>query len=186
MFPHSTPETEEKEIQWTVEGLRETLQTRSAGFRKVCLADGTPVGFAGWSLEQTIPEKSMAGVKCISEKRTQPIKCSEDGYWHPSTLDVKSWVEVSKMFRQEKRRVLANRKNIWRLTMISVNPAYQRQGIGSLLLQWGTEEADRHGWDSFLISSPAAITLYTKFGFQVVGEVHTSKGTFKSMFREAQ
>lgn len=70
--------------------------------------------------------------------------------------------------------------------MISVNPAYQRQGIGSILLQWGTTEADKHGRDSFLISSPAAVKLYTNFGFQVVGEVHTPKGTFTSMFREAQ
>lgn len=70
------------------------------------------------------------------------------------------------------------------LNLLSVNPAYQRQGIGSILLQWGTKEADRHGRDSFLISSPAAVNLYTKFGFQVVGEVHTSRGTFTSMFRE--
>lgn len=202
MFPHSNKETEEEEIQWTIKGLRETIQTRSASFRKVCLEDGTPVGFAGWSLEQSMhEEKSIVDEKSISEKQTQPLK---DDYWHPKTLDVESWVDVSKKLRQEKRRVLANRKNIWRkstyehdsyfhaklpflgLTMISVNPAYQRQGIGSLLLQWGAEKADRHGWGSFLISSPVAVTLYAKFGFQVVGEVHTAKGMFTTMFREAQ
>lgn len=69
--------------------------------------------------------------------------------------------------------------------MISVDPEYQRQGIGSMLVQWGCEEADAHGRDSFLISSPAGICLYTKFGFKSVGEVHTSTGTFTSMFREA-
>lgn len=113
MFPYSTQETEEEEIQWTIEGLRETLQARSADFRKVCLEDGTTVGFAGWSLEQSINDKSMASEKCTSEKRTQPKN------WHPNTLDVKSWVDVSKMFRQEKRRVLANRKNIWRKSTYS-------------------------------------------------------------------
>lgn len=66
MFPSSTQETEEEEIQWTIEGLRETLQARSADFRKVCLEDGTPVGFAGWSLEQSIHDKSMASEKCTS------------------------------------------------------------------------------------------------------------------------
>jgi predicted N-acetyltransferase YhbS len=66
-----------------------------------------------------------------------------------------------------------------------VDPEYQRQGIGSMLVQWGCEEADTHGRDSFLISSPAGIRLHTKFGFKSVGEVHTSTGTFTSMFSEA-
>ena len=70
--------------------------------------------------------------------------------------------------------------------MISVNPVYQRQGIGSILLQWGTKEADAHGRDSFLISSPAGVRLYSKFGFEVVGEIHTPTGIFTSMFREAR
>jgi predicted N-acetyltransferase YhbS len=70
--------------------------------------------------------------------------------------------------------------------MISVNPVYQRQGIGSILLQWGTEEADAHGRDSFVIASPAGVRLYAKFGFKVVGEVQTPTGTFTSMFRKAQ
>ncbi|KAJ9245751.1 hypothetical protein DTO271D3_4073 [Paecilomyces variotii] len=186
MFPHSCEEMEEEEIKWTIEGLEKTLQTRSAGFRKVCLEDGTPVGFAGWSLEQTTQEGKTTNIGAVSEEREEPNKCPRRDYWHPSTLDVKTWVGVSRMFRNEKKRVLENRKNIWRLNMISVNPAYQRQGIGSILLQWGTEEADAHGRDSFLISSPAGVRLYAKFGFKVVGEIHTPRGTFTSMFREAQ
>lgn len=71
------------------------------------------------------------------------------------------------------------------LTMLSVDPKYQRQGIGSMLLQWGCEEADAHGRSSFLMASPAGISLYTKFGFKAVRDVYTSTGTFTSMFREA-
>jgi hypothetical protein len=56
MFPQSTQDTEE-EITWMGEGLQETLRRRPAGFRKVYLEDGTPVGFTGWSLEQTAAEK---------------------------------------------------------------------------------------------------------------------------------
>lgn len=71
------------------------------------------------------------------------------------------------------------------LTMLSVDPRYQRQGIGSMLLKWGCEEADAHGRGSFLMASPAGMALYTKFGFKAVGDVHTSTGTFTSVFREA-
>lgn len=139
------------------------------------------------------------------EERKEPNKCRRRNYWHPNTLDVKTWVGVSKVLREEKIRVLRNRKDIWRkfdsakaflcvnskpslagLNMISVDPVYQRQGIGSMLLQWGCEDADAHGRDSFLIASPAGIRLYAKFGFKVVGEVRTSAGTFTSMFREAR
>jgi predicted N-acetyltransferase YhbS len=72
------------------------------------------------------------------------------------------------------------------LNILSVDPTYQHQGVGSMLVQWGCKEADTHGRDSFLISSPAGIRLYSKFGFKAVGEVHTQTGTFTSMFREAR
>jgi hypothetical protein len=70
--------------------------------------------------------------------------------------------------------------------MIPVNPRYQHQGRGSMLLQCGCEEADVYGRDSILISSPAAKCLYSKFGSMAIEEVHTSAGTFTSMFKEAQ
>ncbi|KAJ9299330.1 hypothetical protein DTO271G3_2952 [Paecilomyces variotii] len=114
MFPQSSEDTAEEEIRWTIEGLRETLQTRSAGFRKVCLADGTPVGFAGWSLEQTTGESSTSDSGDDLKERKQRNNHPRPNYWHPSTLDVKSWVDVSKIFRKERERVLENYKDIWR------------------------------------------------------------------------
>ena len=70
------------------------------------------------------------------------------------------------------------------LMIISVDPAYQRQGVGSMLMQWGCDEADRYERDAFVLASPAAVRLYAKFGFEVVGEVRTKKGVFRSMFRK--
>ena len=115
MFPHSSDETAEEEIRWTIQGLRETLQTRPTGFRKICLEDGTPVGFAGWSLEQTTRGSSTIDSGDALEEQKQPSSCPRRDYWHPNTLDVKSWAEVSKLFRKEKKRVLQNHTNIWRM-----------------------------------------------------------------------
>lgn len=70
--------------------------------------------------------------------------------------------------------------------MISVHPIYQRQGIGSMLLEWGCRDADNHHRDCFVMASPAGIPLYTKFDFKVVGQVYTSKGTFVSMLRTSR
>ena len=68
--------------------------------------------------------------------------------------------------------------------MLSVNPAHQGQGCGSMLLQWGCEQADRYGRMSFVMASPAAVGLYERFGYKTVGQVETTRGTFRSMLRE--
>lgn len=69
--------------------------------------------------------------------------------------------------------------------IMSVNPMYQRRGIGSMLMQWSCEEADRNQRDSFVMASPAAVKLYANLGFRKVGEVRSRHGTFQSMFRPA-
>lgn len=110
MFPHSTKVTEEVEIKWSIEGLRQTLKTKSVVFRKVCLPDGTPVGFAGWSLEQT----TTSDEDKLMERPTKDTKQNQEYSCYPETLDVRTWMEVSKLLRAEKMRVFKDRKNIWR------------------------------------------------------------------------
>jgi ribosomal protein S18 acetylase RimI-like enzyme len=70
--------------------------------------------------------------------------------------------------------------------MISVDPKYQRQGAGAMLMQWGCDDVDANGQDAFVMASPAGIRLYEKYGFTKVGEVVTTKGTFTSMLRESR
>ncbi|KAH8807628.1 acyl-CoA N-acyltransferase [Xylogone sp. PMI_703] len=175
-FPRSFPEARESEIQWMVNNLKNTLEKDRHNFRKICADDGTPVGFAGWTVVQD--EASM----------NQRHVGNQDQNFNPDpeTLDVDAWLEVSKMLREERNRVLYGLKNAWRLITISVNQDYQHQGIGSMLMKWGCEEADRNQRDSFVMASPAAVKLYTKFGFKKAGEVRTEKGVFQSMFRKAQ
>jgi hypothetical protein len=114
LFPTSCKETEEEEVNWTIEALRETLLTRPARFRKVCLEDGTTFGYAGWSLEQIILRRDTAKSGDKLEEPKRPNQCQKRGYWHPSTLDVEAWVEVSRLLWKEKIRVLHDRNNIWR------------------------------------------------------------------------
>lgn len=72
------------------------------------------------------------------------------------------------------------------LNTISVAPEHQRQGVGSMLLQWGCDKADSCGWNSFVMASPAGVQLYRKFDFEPVGQVQTKHGIFTSMFRESR
>jgi predicted N-acetyltransferase YhbS len=68
---------------------------------------------------------------------------------------------------------------------MSVDPTYQRLGIGSMLLQFVCNEVDQNSYDAFVIASPAGVRLYTKFGFKAVGAVETHQGKFTSMLRKA-
>lgn len=100
IFPHSGPETWEEEIQWMASNLRHTLETESSNFRKVCTEDGNPVGFAGC----TIHGSRNAGNRNLRVRR--------EGAADPETLDVETWLEVSRLLRAERHRVLNGRENI--------------------------------------------------------------------------
>jgi ribosomal protein S18 acetylase RimI-like enzyme len=129
----------------------------------------------------------------------------------PKSLDIDAWLDATKQFKAEKERVLQGRKNLYRkpplpqdgtqhllfisvtnsfspagLNRISVTPAYQGKGVGSLLVDWGCEQADKTGSDMSLLASPAGIKLYEKFGFEVVGVVEIKGTKFTSMLRKAR
>ncbi|KAF7545216.1 hypothetical protein G7Z17_g9353 [Cylindrodendrum hubeiense] len=51
---------------------------------------------------------------------------------------------------------------------ITVDPKYHGQGIGSQLIRWGTEHADRQGAFSWVHSSEAGWPVFQKHGFKEV------------------
>lgn len=54
------------------------------------------------------------------------------------------------------------------LDILVVDPAHQRRGLGSRLVEWGLARADELGVEAFLTASPFGKPLYEKQGFQVV------------------
>jgi predicted N-acetyltransferase YhbS len=68
--------------------------------------------------------------------------------------------------------------------MMAVDPKYQRQGIGSRMMERMCEEIDQHGSYAYVLASPEGARLYSKFGFAVVGEVRTAQGVIASMLRQ--
>ena len=69
------------------------------------------------------------------------------------------------------------------ITFMAVDPAQQREGVGSMLMEMFCREVDKNQLDAFVLSSPAGVRLYTKFGFRAVGAVETERGRFTSMLR---
>jgi predicted N-acetyltransferase YhbS len=55
------------------------------------------------------------------------------------------------------------------LAGVSTSPKHQGRGIGSALVRWGTVKADEDGVPCWIHASPAALGMYLKTGFKVVG-----------------
>ncbi|KAI1172948.1 acyl-CoA N-acyltransferase [Nemania sp. FL0916] len=163
MFPQLNTVTEvqkEQITRWYIEMLEDAVQAREERFLKVCSMNGTPVGFCG--------ERAR--------KRS----------WLPDTLDVDSWAALSKDLKAERDRILQDLDHFCRLTFMAVHPKYQRQGIGSMMMQHICKETDQKGQCAYVLAAPEGVPLYSKFGFKTVGHVETTYGTITSMFRPSR
>lgn len=102
MFPEANSKSynEEEEIEWTIEGLEESLENKSCYIRKV-IHDSNCVGYAIWTLETD-------GKK--TRQKTTPAKQRES--WNPKGLDFNAWHLVSARLREERQRVLQDKKDI--------------------------------------------------------------------------
>lgn len=102
MFPSASPASREEEIMWHVSSFCESFEKNpNACFRKVCFNNGTPVGFALWTIDGACP-----GFQ-IDRKESRPEAHV------PRSLDVRAWRELSRRFSSEKRRVLKGLENVW-------------------------------------------------------------------------
>lgn len=54
---------------------------------------------------------------------------------------------------------------------LCVLPKYQGKGLGTRMLQWGLEIADREGVECWIDASPMGLGLYKKLGWKEVGEI---------------
>ncbi|KAK4985885.1 hypothetical protein LTR50_005674 [Elasticomyces elasticus] len=56
------------------------------------------------------------------------------------------------------------------LNILFTHPEYRRQGVGSLIMNWGLERADELGLDTFIEATKEGKPCYESFGFKVVDE----------------
>ncbi|GAW13890.1 hypothetical protein ANO14919_032810 [Xylariales sp. No.14919] len=182
MFPQFNTVTEAQKEQitrWYIEMLEDAFQAREERFLKACSVDGTPVGFCGWTVIEQNHDRQQAGEP---RKREKARKAS----WLPDILDVDGWVALSRDLKAERCRVLKELDSICRLTFMAVHPKYQRQGIGSMMMQRICRETDQQGRCAYVLAAPEGVPLYSKFGFEIVGHVEATHGAITSMFRPSR
>lgn len=54
--------------------------------------------------------------------------------------------------------------------MLVTDPEHHRRGAGALLVNWGTQQADKAQLPSFLEASPVGKPLYARLGFEEIHE----------------
>jgi ribosomal protein S18 acetylase RimI-like enzyme len=59
----------------------------------------------------------------------------------------------------------------YELCELITSPHFQRQGLGSQLVRYGLDKADRDGTMCFLSGSPIGAPVYKKLGFEEVGRL---------------
>jgi hypothetical protein len=64
------------------------------------------------------------------------------------------------------------------LETLFTHPKYQGNGVGSALLQWGLDEADRLGLMIYLEATEEGRPLYERFGFEAIKVVKFDAGAF--------
>ncbi|KAK0119291.1 hypothetical protein ONS95_008138 [Cadophora gregata] len=75
---------------------------------------------------------------------------------------------ISRSFRAFEESWITKTKCL-HLALLMTDPRYQRRGIGTALLEWGHEMADREGVPCFLIASPVGHPLYAHVGWKEIG-----------------
>ena len=57
------------------------------------------------------------------------------------------------------------------LEMLGTLPEYQGLGAAGMIIRWGLEKADHEERVSYLESSPKAVSVYHRYGFQDRGRI---------------
>ncbi|KAI0541619.1 hypothetical protein GGR58DRAFT_510709 [Xylaria digitata] len=176
MFPQFDSVTEAQKgqiIRWYTEMLEDAFQNGQESFLKACSVDGIPVGFCGWTV---IERNSGRQVEATDGQAGEPRNGgkAKKSFWAPEVIDIDGWTALSTALKAERCRVLKDLDNICRLTFMAVDPKYQRQGIGSMMMQRICEETDQQGRCAYMLAAPEG------------GHVESTQGVITSMFRPAR
>ncbi|KAL4994518.1 acyl-CoA N-acyltransferase [Aspergillus recurvatus] len=79
---------------------------------------------------------------------------------------------------EDERGQVVKLKRRVELETLFTHPEYQGNGVGTALLQWGVDEADRLGLMAYLEATEEGRPLYDRFGFEAVKVVEFDAGAF--------
>ncbi|KAI9685477.1 MAG: hypothetical protein M1820_010789, partial [Bogoriella megaspora] len=97
-------------------------------------------------------------------------RAQESPHVSDEPLDKKSFKDLRCYTSAHQRRALGqwmSGKRCLKLNSFFTDPQFQRRGVGTMLLRWGTDLADCDGVPCYLSSTPAGYAVYHANGFRV-------------------
>ncbi|KAH6658318.1 acyl-CoA N-acyltransferase [Truncatella angustata] len=131
------------------------------------------VGCAEWLAPEPVPAETDDDGD--SSKKPPPESLEERLKKLPAAMDrqaMRDHVAGVKVLEDALGKELGEEamKDMWWPNSVAVDPDFQGQRIGTLLAQWGIDQADADGKDIYLLASHAGARLYRKLGFVDVFE----------------
>ncbi|KAM5434744.1 hypothetical protein MferCBS31731_006516 [Microsporum ferrugineum] len=152
------------------EPLRRELQTKrfiylmqnDPGFHLLKCVDetGEILAFAKWNIYVGGPE--------ALERWREQVKTGEDMIV-PEGANVEGYRYcMGKLFENRKLFFGEEGKENCVLALLATDPAHERRGAGTLLVNWGCDIADKHGVEAYLEASQKGYPVYARRGFEVI------------------
>ncbi|PGH19364.1 hypothetical protein AJ80_04004 [Polytolypa hystricis UAMH7299] len=115
---------------------------------------GQIVGMATWDVywrEKTDEERKVPKAEWLEGKDRERAEEFLTGFW------------------EAREKVLAGSKHVYCM-VLATHPDHRRRGIGKLLMEWGTDIAERLNLPVYLEATYSGLPLYEKLGFQTLNE----------------
>ncbi|KAK5677993.1 hypothetical protein LTS10_009877 [Elasticomyces elasticus] len=143
---------------------------RSIAMKAMDDRDQTIVGFCAWGFDGVpVPELEDGSSPQLDSETSE--EAAEDTQF-PKDERMKRIAELgtvtNKHFMDFMTKVKANGSKRIFVISLAVDPRFQSQGVGSLLVKWGTDMADKAGAFSWVHSSEGGRRFYEKHGFEEV------------------
>jgi GNAT superfamily N-acetyltransferase len=141
------------------------------GFRNVVLdpaPEGKDEGGEG-DADDGVDLDERLGASRLSKSHTGPIETGEVESSIPGSERIaKLEKTTSDHLDAFMKKTMPEGTRCMFLGGITIDPSFQGQGVGSELLRWGTQQADRLGVFCWVHSSQAGSSIFEKHGFETV------------------
>ncbi|KZF24051.1 hypothetical protein L228DRAFT_281163 [Xylona heveae TC161] len=134
------------------------------------------MGYAVWKRHgQTETAKAWQRDTLGMKLERMLLKAEDTFAWAIGSDRSVSWENVKIMNDTRGYTFFDNLHERWHLSMLAVGAQYQRLGVGSKLIDWGFDIAQRERVPVTLVGSPLGTSLYRKKGFKTCGLRETTK-----------
>jgi len=106
-------------------------------------------------------------------RKVLPLRTRVELYFHPDrTVDPEAAKSFPPAQQKEIQECWSGEYRVhWHVGKIAVDPKWQRQGVGTILMVWGFKQSEKDGVVMGLESVKNGYEFYKKLGFREIGEI---------------